>query len=134
LTPFKAEAFRRADAFQESSAQRLRDILTNIDLIEEFTSGLAYGGFLSDTKTVYAVVRALEIASEATRRLPDELKSRYPEIDWAAISAAGNVYRHEYEGVDGSLLWYTARNGTKPLRDMAIRELARLGYGEASTE
>jgi uncharacterized protein with HEPN domain len=35
---------------------------------------LAYGGFVADTKTVYAVVRALETVSEATRKLPHELK------------------------------------------------------------
>ena len=86
----------------KNPAQRLRDILENIDLIGEFTRGLAYGGFARDTKTVYAVVRALEIVSEATKRLPPELKARYPEIDWTAISASGNVYRHEYEGVDES--------------------------------
>ena len=63
----------------KNPAQRLRDILDDIDLIGEFTCGLACGGFVVDTKTVYAVVRALEIVSEATRRLPPELKARYPE-------------------------------------------------------
>ena len=57
----------------KTSAQRLRDILENIDLVQAFTSGLAYTDFESDRKTVYAVVRALEIISEATRRLPGEL-------------------------------------------------------------
>lgn len=109
----------------KNPAQRLRDILDNIILIDEFTAGVAYGGFIADTKTVYAVVRALEIVSEATRRLPEELRDRYPGIDWKAIAAAGNVYRHEYEGVDATLLWYTARNGTQALRVMAEAELAR---------
>jgi uncharacterized protein with HEPN domain len=45
----------------KNPAQRLRDILDNIDLVEAFISGLGYGGFESDKKTVYAVVRALEI-------------------------------------------------------------------------
>ena len=78
----------------KNAAQRLRDILHNIALVEEFTVGLAYTSFASDAKTVYAVVRALEIVSEATRRLPEEMRARYPEIDWVAIAASGNVYRH----------------------------------------
>lgn len=61
---------------------RLRDILDNIDFNHEFTAGLDLGQFASDRKTVYAVVRALEIISEATRRLPDALKDRHSEIDW----------------------------------------------------
>ena len=114
----------------KNPAQRLHDILENIDRIEEFTRGLAYGGFVADTKTVYAVVRALEIVSEATRKLPPELKARYPQIDWPAISASGNVYRHEYEVVDESLIWYTAQNGVEALRRMATVELESLASGD----
>jgi uncharacterized protein with HEPN domain len=74
--------------------------LDNIDAIAMFTAGLELERFATDRKTVYAVVRALEIVSEASRRLPMEIKDRHPEIDWIAVAAAGNVYRHEYEGVD----------------------------------
>ena len=49
----------------KNPAQRLRGILDDIDLIGEFTCGLACGGFVVDTKTVYAVVRALGIVSKA---------------------------------------------------------------------
>lgn len=114
----------------KNPAQRLQDILDNIELVDEFTSGLAYGAFLGSTKTIYAVVRALEIVSEATRRLPQELKDRHPEIDWVAIAAAGNVYRHEYEGVDESLIWYTAKHGTGALRRMATEEMERIASGQ----
>lgn len=57
-----------------------------------------------------AVVRALQIISEAWRRLPGEVLERHPEIDWAAITASGNIYRHEYEAVDGALIWRTAQH------------------------
>jgi len=72
----------------KNPAQRLRDILDNIDAIEAFTAGLDFAGFAADLKAVYAVTRALEIISEASRRLPDELKDRHPEIDWPAVAAA----------------------------------------------
>jgi uncharacterized protein with HEPN domain len=39
----------------KNPAQRLRDILENIDLIGEFAGGLSYGAFVADTKTVYAI-------------------------------------------------------------------------------
>lgn len=84
----------------KNPAQRLADIIDNVDAILGFASGLDFPGFRADRKTVYAVVRALEIISEASRRLPDDLLLRHPEIDWGAVAAAGNVYRHEYEAVD----------------------------------
>ena len=69
------------------------------------------------------MTRALEIISEASRRLPDELKHRHSEIDWPAVAAAGNVYRHEYEAVDEALLWRTLEHGLEPLRRAITAEL-----------
>jgi uncharacterized protein with HEPN domain len=80
----------------------------------------------ADCKTAYAVVRALEIISEASRRLPAELKDRHSEIDWVAVAAAGNVYRHEYKGVDAVLIWHTVRYSRSELRTAAVIELERL--------
>ena len=110
----------------KSPAQRLRDIVDNIDAIEAFTAELDRAAFTQDRKTIYAVVRALEIISEASRRLPTEITGRHPEIDWVAIAAAGNVYRHEYEAVDESLLWHTVQNDLAALRRIAAEELADL--------
>jgi uncharacterized protein with HEPN domain len=84
----------------KNPSQRLRDILENIDAIESFVGRMDQAEFTGDRKTVYAVTRALEMISEASRRLPKELRDRHPSIDWAAVAAAGNVYRHEYEAVD----------------------------------
>ncbi|MFY9726536.1 MAG: HepT-like ribonuclease domain-containing protein [Bryobacteraceae bacterium] len=110
----------------KSPAQRLRDIVDNIDAIEAFTAEFDPVAFAQDRKTVYAVVRALEIISEASRRLPTEITGRHAEIDWVAIAAAGNVYRHEYEAVDESLIWHTVRHDLAALRDVAATELAGL--------
>jgi uncharacterized protein with HEPN domain len=82
--------------------------------------------FAADRKTVYAAVRALEIVSEASRRLPADVKARYPDIDWTAIAAAGNIYRHEYEAVDERLIWRTAQHDLAALRKIAILELDQL--------
>ena len=82
--------------------------------------------FAGDRKTVYAVTRALEIISEASRRLPEDLKLRHPGIDWPAVGAAGNVYRHEYEVVEEALVWYTVRHSLTDLRDASAAELGRL--------
>jgi len=106
----------------KNPAQRLADI----DAIDGFVAGLDAQDFGSDRRTVYAVIRALEIISEATRRLPDDIRQRHPEIDWSAIAAAGNVFRHEYETVDSALIWHTVKHGLGTLRDAAAEEFRRL--------
>ena len=105
--------------------QRLQDIVDNIDAISGFIGTMTVEEFKLDRKCVYAVTRALEIVSEASRRLPDELKQRHSGIDWPAIAAAGNVYRHEYEVVDEEQLWHTVQQGLNTLRAIAESELSR---------
>jgi uncharacterized protein with HEPN domain len=91
----------------KNPAQRLRDIVDNIDAIGLFTTGMEHDTFAGDQKTVYAL----------------ELKDRHPEIDWIAVAAAGNVYRHEYEGMDEDLIWHTVRHDLDVLRAAALSEL-----------
>jgi uncharacterized protein with HEPN domain len=110
----------------KNPAQRLTDILGNIQAISEFTTGMTFDAYRSDLKTVYAVTRALEIISEASRRLPDDLKQRHPTIDWAGVAAVGNVYRHEYDVVDDAMVWHTIQHELEPLRKVSVDELHQL--------
>jgi uncharacterized protein with HEPN domain len=73
----------------------------HIDLATNFSAGFDRASFKQDTKTMYAVTRCLEIISEASRRLPEDLKARHPAIGWKQMAGAGNVYRHDYEGCRG---------------------------------
>src|SRR5665213_1696161 len=104
----------------------LRDMEHHIDLAIEFVKGLDYEAFRDDTRTVFAVTRCLEIISEASRRLPDDLKRRNPSIAWKDMAGAGNIYRHNYEDVEARLVWDTAQLALPPLRDTVSRELAAL--------
>lgn len=70
-----------------------------------------------------AVLRNLEVISEASRRLSDELKSRYPSIPWTGIAAAGNVYRHDYDFVNDDIVWQTATAGLEAIRELLKHEL-----------
>jgi uncharacterized protein with HEPN domain len=80
----------------KSPAAALRDILNNIELARRFVAGLSFDDFQADRRTVYAVVRCLEIISEASRRLPVDLKARHPEMPWTDMAGAGSIYRHHY--------------------------------------
>jgi len=108
-----------------SSDTALRDILRHIELAVQFTAGFDWPKFHGDLRAVYAVTRCLEIISEASRRLPDELKARYPSIAWRQMAGAGNVYRHEYEDVAAQYVWDTVQRALPPLRAVIEEELAR---------
>jgi uncharacterized protein with HEPN domain len=98
----------------------------HIDLAASFAVGFDFERFCDDPRTVYAVTRCLEIISEASRRLPDDLKARHPAIAWKQMAAAGNIYRHDYEDVAASYVWVTLQNHLPPLRAAIDQELAAL--------
>jgi uncharacterized protein with HEPN domain len=87
----------------------LRDIHDNIRLAQSFVEGFSLGRFKADLRTIYAVIRCLEIISEASRRLPASVKNRHPAIPWKEIAGAGNVYRHDYEEVSAVKVWNTVK-------------------------
>lgn len=69
----------------------------------------------------------LEIISEASRRLPDDLKARHPTIPWKEMAGAGNVYRHDYEEVDPEEVWVTVLDHLPSLRVVVELELGKTG-------
>jgi uncharacterized protein with HEPN domain len=103
----------------------LRDIRYHVDLATEFTAGFDLDTFKSDLRSVYAVTRCLEIISEASRRLPDDLKERHPAIAWKQMAAAGNVYRHDYEDVAAQFVWDTVQRALPALREVVELEISR---------
>ena len=105
----------------------LSNIKHNILLAQRFMSGLSTEAFRADRRTVYAVTRCLEIISEASRKLPLELKQRHPTIPWRDMAGAGSIYRHDYEEVSDEAIWDTARKSLEPLLAAVEAELARLG-------
>jgi uncharacterized protein with HEPN domain len=109
--------------------QRLQDILVNGAAAREFIAGMDLSAFAADRKAIYAVVRALEIISEASRRLPEEMRNRHQEVDWQAVAAAGNIYRHEYDVVHAAIVWQTVFVEL-PTLEAAVRvEIDRLDKG-----
>jgi uncharacterized protein with HEPN domain len=88
-----------------------------------------YENFRADLRTVYAVTRCLEIISEASRRLPQQLKERHPQMPWLDIAGAGNIYRHNYEDVLEEILWRTLKHALEPLKAVVEEELRRLENG-----
>ena len=92
----------------------LEDIRDHIDKAEAFTTGLDYDAFESDEMRLLAVIRCLEVVSEASRRLPAEVTLRHPDIPWREIAAAGNVYRHAYDTVSTRRIWNTVTLSLPP--------------------
>jgi uncharacterized protein with HEPN domain len=101
----------------------LEDMRDNIARVTQFVRGLDLEGFLADMKSFYAATRALEIISEASRRLSPAFKRRFPDIRWKAVAGSGDIDRHNYEDVLERRVWATIQEALPPLRALVEAEL-----------
>ena len=81
------------------------DIIEGAEKIQSYTSGLSFEQFISDNKTIDAVVRNFEIIGEAANRLPKDFKDKFPEIEWGRLRGFRNRIVHHYFGIDYSIVW-----------------------------
>lgn len=98
----------------------LDDILEAVRKVREYTEGLSYEQFSADQKTVHAVVWNLQIIGEATKNLPREIRSRYPDLPWRDMAGLRDVIVHQYFGIKLDVIWKIIRNDV-PLLESRIR-------------
>ncbi len=96
----------------------LQDIQDAILDIFAFTQGLDFDSFVGDKKTLYAVIRALEIIGEATKKIPASMKKNFPDIPWKEMAGFRDKLIHEYFGSNTRVVWNTVTDdipGIQPL-------------------
>jgi uncharacterized protein with HEPN domain len=93
----------------------LTDICESIEKIKAYTFELTYQQFIEDSKTIDAVVRNFEIIGEAANRLPEEIKDKFPEINWFRLRGFRNRIVHDYMGIDYEIVWTIIKNDLEKL-------------------
>jgi uncharacterized protein with HEPN domain len=88
-----------------SQLPRLLDIVEAIERIQGVLNGVTIELFEADWEKRWLVERGVEIISEASRHLTDDLKLRHPEIPWQKVAGIGNVLRHNYENISPPVMW-----------------------------
>ena len=81
------------------------DIIESAQKILDYTIGLTYEEFKSDSMRVDAVIRNFEIIGEAANRLPEQIKDELPNIDWHKIRGFRNRVAHDYMGINYFIVW-----------------------------
>jgi uncharacterized protein with HEPN domain len=97
----------------------LFDIRDNTALARGFVGTLTLNEFKTDRRAFYAATRALEIISEAARRLSPSLRERHPELPWRTIMGVGNcatITMMSRKNRFGAPSWKTCRPSIAPSR------------------
>jgi uncharacterized protein with HEPN domain len=109
-----------------SPEPRLRDIVDAIGYIWVDLDQVTLESFAADRQKRWQVERGLEIVSEASRHLPEDMKVRHPEIPWRKVAGIGNVLRHEYIRVAADVLWRVVQDDLGLPGKVCRAELAAL--------
>jgi uncharacterized protein with HEPN domain len=105
----------------------LNDILDNIDKITGFVAGMTLDDFQKDEKTIYAVVRGLEIIGEASKKIPQNVREVYPDIAWREIMSMRDKLIHDYFGVNIIVVWKTIQEDLPVLRPAIHKIIQDMG-------
>jgi uncharacterized protein with HEPN domain len=102
---------------------RLTDIIVAIGRVNGVLADVSLEAFENDWQRQWLVERGVEIISEASRHLPDDLKARNPEIPWQKVAGIGNILRHNYESIAAPVLWKLVQADWPTLEKVCRSEL-----------
>lgn len=102
----------------------INDMISSAELLLEFTAGFDINSFRKDNKTRYAVIRCFEIMGEAAKKIPEDVRIKYPSVPWKIIAGTRDRLIHGYDIVDDEVLWRTVVHDVPELLDK-LKEVKR---------
>lgn len=93
----------------------LSDILEAIRRARLYVDGMGYDQFLADIKTQDAVIRALEVVGEATKRLSSTVREQHSLLPWKSMAGVRDKLIHDYFGVNLDVVWQIVTEELPPI-------------------
>jgi len=93
----------------------LTDIVEAATKAAGFVRGMTFEQFESDDRTLFAVVRALEIVGEAAKRIPESVRAQHPTVPWSSMAGMRDKLIHDYFGVNQTVVWKTVTEDLPPI-------------------
>jgi uncharacterized protein with HEPN domain len=108
---------------ERSVAPPLADIIEAIERIRRVLHRVTLEAFEQNWEKRWLVERGIEIISEASRHLTDDIKKRRPEFPWLKVAGIGNVLRHAYNHIAQDALGSFAQDDLAQIEEVCPEKL-----------
>ncbi len=109
----------------------LEDILQECNYLLKRSTNLTYEEFIENEDLKRAFIRSLEVIGEAAKKIPQEIRDKYPDIPWREIAGMRDKLVHEYFGISYEIVWETIKEDIPFLKrkiEEVLREERRAGF------
>ena len=100
----------------------LEDIEKSCSKILRFIAERSRDEVFADELRFDAILLNLQIIGEAVKKLPSEMRERYPDVAWREIAGMRDFVAHAYFALDLAILWSAIRYEVPTLLSQ-IREI-----------
>ena len=115
---------------RDDTRDRVVEIMAALGKAREFVGSMSLADFAADDKTLYAVIRALEIAGGAAKRVPEAIRVAHPTVPWRSLAGMRDKLIHDYIGVNTEVVWRTVVDEIPPV----LMALAAIGLSSEKTD
>ena len=107
----------------------LKQLVDFIDETQALVAGRTLEEVASDPVRLRAFERVMELVGECAKRVPPELREKYPAVPWRQVTGMRDVISHAYEDLAYEILWSAVDNDLPTLKTEVQRMLADLWWG-----
>jgi uncharacterized protein with HEPN domain len=104
--------------------RNLQDIHEYLTYAVAFGKGADVDTLTKDTMRALSIERALEIAGEAAKQIPENTRQQFPDVPWRTMAGLRDVLAHNYRGVRKEVLLQII-NQTAPAALVEIEKILK---------